>query len=104
VNKAPSVVAEELGMQRSVVTAWKNGRNPRTATLMKIAEYFGVSVEELTAESSDMKKIPLFDGETFEDQLKFALAGDAGRDLTEEDMAAIRSFAAYTASERRKKK
>lgn len=41
-NKSPSAVAEEIGFKRSVVTAWKNGRAPRQATLQKIADFFGV--------------------------------------------------------------
>lgn len=51
VNKSPSAVAEEMGFKRSVVTAWKNGRQPRQATLQKIADYFGVTVADLTAEN-----------------------------------------------------
>lgn len=51
VGKSPSAVAEEMGFKRSVVTAWKNGRQPRQATLQKIADYFGVTVADLTAES-----------------------------------------------------
>ena len=99
VNKSPSAVAEEMGFKRSVVTAWKNGRSPRTATLQKIATYFKCSVAELTADASsgETKKIPLLDSET----LKFALAGDDGKLLTEEDMASIRAFALFAAQRRK---
>ena len=48
------------------------------------------------------KKAPSEDGVT-EEQIKFALAGDAGRALTDEDMEKIRAFAAFTAQERGKK-
>lgn len=44
---SPSAVAEEMGYQRSVVTRWGNGTKPRQATLQKIADYFGVSVDHL---------------------------------------------------------
>lgn len=54
VNKSPSAVAEEMGLKRSVVTAWKNGRVPRQATAQKVASYFGVSVDYLISN----KKIP----------------------------------------------
>ena len=47
VNKSPSSCAEEMGFKRSVVTRWKNGSVPHRATLLRIAEYFGCSVEEL---------------------------------------------------------
>lgn len=61
VNKSPSAVAEEMGFKRSVVTAWKNGRQPRQATLQKIADYFGVTVADLTAENKKAA-IPKDDG------------------------------------------
>lgn len=45
---APSRVATDLGMSKNTMTAWKTGRSsPKTDKLMKIAEYFGVSVEYL---------------------------------------------------------
>ena len=47
IGKSPSAVAEELGFMRSVVTRWSKGTIPRQATLQKVADYFGVSVEYL---------------------------------------------------------
>lgn len=47
---SPSAAAENMGFQRSVVTRWSKGSIPRTATLQKIADYFGVSLEELVNE------------------------------------------------------
>lgn len=45
---SPSAAAEEMGYQRSVVTRWSKGTEPRQATLQRVADYFEVSVEELT--------------------------------------------------------
>lgn len=50
IGKSPSAVAEEIGFKRSVVTSWKNGRNPHQATLQKIATYFGCTIEDLVNE------------------------------------------------------
>ena len=50
VNKSPSAVAEEMGYQRSVITRWSKGTAPRQATLQRVADYFGCSVADLTAE------------------------------------------------------
>ena len=47
IEKYPSYVAEELGFNKSAVTSWKNGSLPRVASRKKIADYFGVTVEEL---------------------------------------------------------
>ena len=48
VNKSPSAVAQELGLNKSAVTNWKNRQTPpRDATLRKLADYFAVSVDYL---------------------------------------------------------
>lgn len=48
VNKAPNVVAAEVGIKSSgTVTGWKNGVTPRDSVLSKLSNYFGVSVDEL---------------------------------------------------------
>ncbi len=52
-GKSPSAVAEEMGYQRSVVTRWSKGTAPRQATLQKIADFFGVSVSDLTSEQKE---------------------------------------------------
>jgi len=38
---------EEIGVSRSLPGAWKNGSIPTAPTLKKVADYFGVSAEEL---------------------------------------------------------
>ena len=54
-GKSPSAVAVELKLGKPSVTRWKHGAVPRDTTILKIAGYFGVSVEELT---QDTKKAP----------------------------------------------
>lgn len=49
-NLSPSAAAEAMGFQRSVVTRWSKGTEPRAATLQKIADFFGCSVDELKKE------------------------------------------------------
>ena len=40
------VLAEELGLSRSVFSDWKSGKSmPKADKLVKIANYFGVSIE-----------------------------------------------------------
>ena len=46
-EKSPTVVVEELGFKRSAVTSWKNGALPQVKNRKKIADYFGVTVDEL---------------------------------------------------------
>lgn len=61
-NKAPSAVAEELGLKRSAVTKWSRGSIPRQATLQKIANYFGIAVEELLSDDPEQTKKPAAQG------------------------------------------
>lgn len=58
IEKYPSYVVEELGFNKSAVTSWKNGALPRVASRKKIADYFGITVEELMG----TKKEPAGDG------------------------------------------
>lgn len=56
---SPNKAASEIGISSGSVTAWKNGRIPRVAVLRRIAEYFGVSVEDLLSK----KQKPTENGE-----------------------------------------
>ena len=61
VGKSPSAVAVELKFGKPSVTRWKSWTEPRDATLQKIADYFGVTVEYLKGEET--KKDPATNGE-----------------------------------------
>lgn len=47
VQKSPATVVEELGLSNSMPTSWKNGSLPQMKNRKKIADYFGITVEEL---------------------------------------------------------
>lgn len=63
---SPNAVAKALGLSSGSVTLWKNGAVPRSTTIKKIADYFGVSPESFLAEADDpaIKKERPADGET----------------------------------------
>lgn len=63
INKSPSAVALELKIGKPSVTRWKNGATPRDATVLKIADYFGVTATELMAEVGEQEKAPAAKGE-----------------------------------------
>ena len=46
-GEKPAAVAEELVFSNSMPTSWKNGTLPRMSSRKKIADYFGITVEEL---------------------------------------------------------
>lgn len=63
INKSPSAVALELKIGKPSVTRWKNGATPRDATVLKIADYFGVTVTELMSGVGEQEKAPAAKGE-----------------------------------------
>lgn len=63
VQKSPATVVEELGLSNSMPTSWKNGSLPLMKNRKKIADYFGITVEELMG----TKKEPAGEGELTED-------------------------------------
>ena len=46
-NTTPTATVKALGISLGSVTKWKNGAQPNSTTLKKIADYFNVSVETL---------------------------------------------------------
>ena len=63
IEKTPSTVAKELGFSNSLITCWKKGSAPLVKNRKKIADYFGITVEELMG----TKKEPAGEGELTED-------------------------------------
>ena len=49
-GKSPNGACAELGFSANTATKWKQGSVPRDTTLRKIADYFGVTVDELLVE------------------------------------------------------
>lgn len=56
INKSPSLVATEIWLSRASVNGWKKGKKPTDVTTIKIADYFGVPVDELIGNSENEKK------------------------------------------------
>lgn len=58
INKSPSAVAIDLEIGKPSVTRWKRGAEPRDSTKLRVANYFGITVEELMAGVDGAKKAP----------------------------------------------
>ena len=56
IGKTPSAVLLEIGLGKSAGTRWKRGEMPTDATLRKLADYFGVSPEELTGSTGPAQR------------------------------------------------
>lgn len=62
VNKTPAYVGRELGIDKSTISCWKARKTkPSDVNAQKIADYFGVTVEELMSDtpSAGIKKDPI---------------------------------------------
>lgn len=79
-----------LDLSSGSPTAWKNGTIPRNATLVKIADYFGVTTEYLKGETS--KKAPTENGERdILDDVDVAFYGDF-KELNEDEKETVRDM------------
>ena len=104
-----TVASQEIGYSANSGKKWSEGSVPRKTTLLKIAEYFGVTVDELTegqptasyggAPLLDMKKAatPKDDGAL----LRFALFGDPAEEITDDDIERILDYARYVREKRK---
>lgn len=89
---SPNYAAREIGASSGSVTAWKQGTLPRSATLAKLADYFGVSTDQLLGN----EKTPAKEGmcSVRDEEIKFALFGGSG-EITDEMFEEVKRFAAY---------
>lgn len=65
-KKTPSAAAIEIGLSKPTVNRWKNGGGITDATAHRVAEYFGVSVDELI-EEKETPTVPENDERSYDD-------------------------------------
>lgn len=100
-----SAAALEMGLSRAAVTGWAQGNAPRDSTLRRIADYFGVTVDELKED----KEKPADDGgpETLDELrevlrqngVRILLDADA-KDFTPEEIREIANFIKFKRGQR----
>ena len=98
-----TVASQEIGYSANSGKKWSEGSVPRKTTLLKIAEYFGVTVDELmegqpTMSYGDAPLVEMKKAATPKDDgalLRFALYGDPADDITDEDVDRILDYARY---------
>ena len=79
-----------MNVSRATVNYWKNGNVPKQDTLIKIANYFNVSVDYLLG--NEEQKNPATDSD---EMLMFALYGGDNADITPGMLEDVRNFAQY---------
>lgn len=110
-GKTPSAALSEAGIDKSASTRWKNGKKPTDATLRKLADYFGVTPEELTGSTGPaQRKSPasVSNSDTQNEGQLMAAFFEGGQDLSEEEMTALwqdaKDYIQWKLSQRRKAK
>ena len=92
-GKTPTGVAIELNVSRATVNYWKNGNVPKQDTLIKIANYFGVSVDYLLGNETDFKSKT--ESVISDDDIKFALWGDVADEIPNDKLQEVKTFAEF---------
>ena len=82
VGKTPSAVAVEIGIEKSTVSRWSKGSSPNHATKLKVADYFGCTISDLTGEVEQKEK-PAQESGLSVDEIKEAFRGKSFEELTE---------------------
>lgn len=105
IGKKPSAVAEELKINKSNVSNWKNnGYTPRGEALQRIADYFGVTTDYLLGkENAEKKPTTVGERQISDSDLKFALWGNC-EDIDDADLADVRRYAAFVRERKKDQK
>jgi DNA-binding XRE family transcriptional regulator len=86
VGKSPSAVALEIGLSKTAVNGWKTGRStPTDATAQRIADYFGIAVEDLYKEQKENPAV-ISDNEVDEVTMELLEIINNGSDADRQDM------------------
>lgn len=94
-DKSPTAVSKEIGLSNAAASGWKNGKKPSAVTRQKLADYFGVTVEELTGEEQKEKPAP---GEGSGLDAAFNAVLDQ---LTEQELADVLQYAKFKVASRK---
>ncbi len=94
-DKSPTAVSKEIGLSNAAASGWKNGKKPSAVTKQKLADYFGVTVEELTGEEQKEKPAP---GEGSGLDAAFNAVLDQ---LTEQELADVLQYAKFKVASRK---
>ena len=99
-NTKPNPVAKELGISSGAVTNWKNGAVPQSATLKRIADYFGVSTSYLLGIVDDPDPIALIDPSKKSPPI-IEIIDEAMKDMSEEELEDLNKYVEFILSRKK---
>ena len=96
---APSKACRDIGLAPATFSCWNEDSVPRQATLLKIADYFGVTVDYLLGKEEEKKPA---EETSNEEEVKVALFGGS-EEVTDEMWEEVKNFAEYVKQKYNKK-
>ena len=100
IGEAPTTVCVKVGLTKATFTHWSETTVPRESTLYKIADYLGVTVEQLLADEEP--KVESVKKESTHENMDAEFA-DLYPQLTEEEKNIIKAQMEFMLSKRGKK-
>lgn len=99
-GEPPTVVCQKIGITSSAFSKWTDESVPRKATLMRIADYFGVSVSYLLGVVDDPDPIALIDPSKKSPPIMEKIE-EAMQDMTEEELADLEKYVEFLLSRKK---
>lgn len=98
-GKSATAIGNELGISKTTISYWRNTKGviPKQDVLVKIANYFNVTVDYLLG--TTQKENPTANSD---ETLMFALYGDDNKDITPDMLDDVRKFAQFVREQRKK--
>ena len=96
-NVSPTAACAAIGLSNATYSCWTETTIPRKATLMKIADYFGVSVSYLLGVVDDPDPLALINPEKKDPPMLTRLE-EIMQDMNEEELEELERYAEYLLS------
>ena len=98
-GESPTTVCKRLGYSNAVYSQWTDDTIPRNSTLIKIADYFGVTVDYLLGKTDQKEKHQ--ENKTTDEDIKVALFG-GDEEVTDEMWEEVKNFVAFVKGKNKK--
>lgn len=98
-------LADALNVSRSTVAMWETGKSqPDNLALNKLADLLTTTCDYLLGRSDEAenKKTPVGKTEVTDEDIKFALFGDASDEITDDDFEDVKRYAQFLKEKKKK--
>ena len=99
-GESPTVVCKKIGITSSAFSKWTDESIPRQATLIRIADYFGVSVSYLLGVVDDPDPIALIDPSKKSPPI-IEVIDEAMKDMSEEELEDLEKYVEFILSRKK---